>query len=153
MNPPFSDSRAHFDWVAQHDAGPRSVQQDFHQQLLRHFRHHIPEGSRVLECGCGAGDLLAGLRPARGVGIDFSPAMLAKARSRHGAQPALQFVEDDVLTRRFDERFDHIVLDYLTGYLSDIQTVLQNLQSAAGPRTRLHITTLNSLWRLPLRTA
>jgi SAM-dependent methyltransferase len=153
MNPPFPDSREHFDWVAQHDAGPRSVQRDFHHQLLRHFRHHIPEGSQVLECGCGAGDLLAGLRPQRGVGIDFSPAMLEKARTRHGTQPGLEFAADDVQARHFDGKFDHIILDYLTGYLSDIQTVLQNLQAAAHPRTRLHITTLNSLWRLPLKAA
>lgn len=153
MTPTFPSAREHFDWVARHDAGSRSVQRDFHQQLLRHFQHHIQDGSQVLECGCGAGDLLAALRPQRGVGLDFSPAMLEKARARHGAQAGLEFVEDDVQTHRFDEKFDHIILDYLTGYLTDIQTVLQNLQAASHERTRLHITTLNSLWRLPLKMA
>ena len=35
----------------------------------------------MLEVGCGLGDLLAAVKPARGVGVDFSPAMIALARS------------------------------------------------------------------------
>lgn len=147
------NAREHFDWVADHDAGPRAAQAGFHAQLLAHFRHHIPEGERVLECGCGAGDLLAGLRPVRGLGVDFSPRMLAKARARHDGQAGLEFRELDVQEAVFGEQFDHIVLDYLTGYLDDIQATLQNLQSAAHSRTRLHITTLNTLWLFPLRLA
>ena len=145
--------REHFDWVADHDAGPRAAQADFHAQLLRHYRHHIPAGSRVLECGFGAGDLLAGLEPGHGLGVDFSPAMLAKARARHGKDAALEFRELDVQTTPIGGQYDHIVLDYLSGYLTDIQETLQNLQSAAHARTRLHLTTLNTLWLLPLRLA
>ncbi|HEY4300813.1 MAG TPA: glycosyltransferase [Candidatus Didemnitutus sp.] len=151
--PPPSDSREHFDWVAENDTGPRRAQRGFHAQLLRQYRHHIPEGSRVLECGCGAGDLLAGLRPSRGLGIDFSPHMVAKARARHGAKAGLEFREQDAMQEPGTEKFDHIVLDYLTGYLGDIQATLQNLHAAAHERTRLHITTLNTLWLLPLKTA
>ena len=143
----------HFDWVAGHDTRARAAQADFHAQLLRQYRHHIPAGSAVLECGCGAGDLLAGLQPARGLGVDFSPAMLAKARARHGAQPGLEFRAADVQAAPMTEPFDHIVLDYLTGYLTDIQATLQHLHASAHERTRLHLTTLNTLWLHPLRLA
>ena len=148
-----TDSRDHFNWVADNDARARAAQADFHAQILRHFRHHIPEGSRVLECGCGVGDLLAGLRPAQGLGVDFSATMLAKARARHGSQSGLKFQAVDVQAAPIEEKFDHIVLDYLTGYLSDIQTTLRNLHSSAHSRTRLHITTLNTLWLHPLSLA
>ncbi len=148
-----TDSRAHFDWVAANDTRARAAQVDFHAQLLRHFRHHIPEGSRVLECGCGVGDLLAGLRPVQGVGVDFSAEMLMKARARYGARSGLEFRQLDVQVETISEKFDHIVLDYLTGYLSDIQTTLQKLQAASHARTRLHITTLNTLWLHPLELA
>ena len=148
MNP-----REHFDWVAGRDARSRSVQRDFHAQLLAHFRHHIPAGASVLECGCGAGDLLAGLQPARGVGVDFSPQMLAKARARHTAQAGLEFREQDVQAGPVEGGFDHIVLDYLTGYLTDIQSALKHLHASAHARTRLHLTTLNTLWLWPLRLA
>ncbi|MDD3180241.1 MAG: glycosyltransferase [Opitutaceae bacterium] len=148
-----SGFREHFNWVADNDAGPRRVQRDFHGQLLRQYRQRIPEGGRVLEVGCGGGDLLAALRPVRGVGIDFSPRMIAKARATHGKQAGLEFRELDIEEGGPGEQFDHIVLDYLTGYLTDIQRVLQHLQSAAHSRTRLHLTSLNTLWLFPLRLA
>ncbi len=147
------DLRAHFDWVAAHNTRTRHAQRDFHAQLLALYRHHIPEGANVLEVGCGQGDLLAGLRPGRGLGLDFSPRMLADARSRHGAAPGLEFCEGDAENLTLDGTFDHIVLDYLTGYVGDIQSLLHSLQAAAHTRTRLHLTTLNTLWRWPLRWA
>lgn len=145
--------REHFDWVAAHNARARKAQRGFHTQLVRFFRHHIPEGGRVLEWGCGAGDLLAGLKPSRGLGLDFSPAMIARAKQEHGAGAALEFREGDVLTSRVEEKFDHIILDYLTGYLPDIQQALQQLHASAHPRTRLHLTSLNTLWSFPLKAA
>lgn len=150
---PLTDLRAHFDWVADHDAAARRMQRGFHAQLRAHFQHQIPAGESVLELGCGAGDLLAALRPARGLGLDFSPRMIAKARARHGAQAGLEFRVADVADTRFDETFDHLVLDYLTGYLPDIQQVLEQLHRAAHARTRLHLTSLNTLWRGPLQWA
>ncbi len=153
-HPPVGDLRAHFDWVAANDANARRLQHAFHAQLRAHFRHQIPAGESVLELGCGAGDLLASLAPSRGLGCDFSEAMVAKARARHGAQPGLGFRVADAATADFGgETFDHIVLDYLTGYLDDIQLVLERLHAAAHARTRLHLTTLNTLWLGPLRAA
>src|SRR4051794_17417344 len=49
----------------------------------------IPPGHRVLEIGSARGDLLATLRPSRGVGVDVSEAMVAVARDRY---PELEFV-------------------------------------------------------------
>ncbi len=145
--------RDHFDWVAEHDSVPRRFQRGFHAQLLRFFRHHIPEHARVLEWGCGAGGLLAGLKPARGLGLDFSPRMIARAVERQGADPALEFRVADLERDTIEEPFDHIVLDFLTGYLGDIQAALQRLHAAAHPRTRLHITSVSTPWLFPLRLA
>ena len=67
-------------------------QRFYHTLLKRYFAFLIPPGSRVLEIGCGLGDLLASLEPSRGVGVDFSPETLAIARTRH---PGLEFQEGD----------------------------------------------------------
>lgn len=107
----------------------------------------------MLEVGCGAGDLLAALEPSRGLGIDFSPAMIAKARIRHASVSGLEFREAGAEAFPEDEVFDHIVLDYLTGYLDDIQAVLERLQRCAHSRTRLHVTSLNTVWKPVLRLA
>lgn len=52
----------------------------YHRSLERYFSFIIPPGSRVLEIGCGTGELLAAMRPAYGVGIDFSERMIEIAR-------------------------------------------------------------------------
>ena len=65
----------------------------YYQQLLRkQYAFWVPPGLRVLEVGCSLGDLLAAVKPARGVGVDFSPEMIALARKRH---PELEFKVGD----------------------------------------------------------
>src|SRR5467141_3806420 len=65
----------------------------FHDEDLLYLKFLIPEGARVLELGCGTGDLLADLAPSYGVGVDFSAGMIAQARSAH---PHLTFVLGDI---------------------------------------------------------
>src|SRR5260370_28225933 len=65
----------------------------FHQEDLRYLKFLIPERARVLELGCGTGDLLAALKPSFGVGVDFSPGMIAQASKAH---PGLTFLVSDI---------------------------------------------------------
>jgi len=143
----------HFDGIASNDARARRRQRGFHARLLRHFRHHIPEGRSVLEWGCGVGGLLRGLKPARGLGIDVSPAMIARARAATEPGAAVEFVEGDILGNEVAEGFDHIVMDYLLGYVPDIQAALDKAKRSAHARTRLHITSLNTVWKPALALA
>ena len=55
----------------------------YHRRLQRVYRHIVPKNSRVLEIGCGQGDLLAAVGPAYGVGIDFSEKAVERAREKH----------------------------------------------------------------------
>src|SRR2546428_5483809 len=57
----------------------------YYQRLLRNFFSFlVPPSLRVLELGCGAGDLLAGVNPTRGLGVDFSVPLIEEAKRRHG---------------------------------------------------------------------
>ena len=60
---------------------------------LKFMRFLVPPGKRILELGCSHGDLLAALEPSYGVGVDFAPRTLDRARQRH---PNLTFVQGDV---------------------------------------------------------
>jgi SAM-dependent methyltransferase len=145
------DLREHFDWVADHCAITRRRQRAFHAQLAAAHRAAIPVGSRVLEVGCGLGELLAELRPAQGLGIDLSARMIERARAAHGARAELSFRHEAAESFVAEASYDHIVLNYLTGYLEDIQAVLVRLQEAAHARTRLHLTSLNTPWGFLVR--
>ena len=55
----------------------------FYEEDVKYMRFLIPENSSVLEIGCGTGQLLAALKPSRGVGVDLSLAMVEQARKNH----------------------------------------------------------------------
>src|SRR5579862_5097489 len=96
----------------------------YQRRLADIYRLLIPPGMRVLELGSGQGDLLASLRPSRGVGVDLSPAMIARARLRH---PALEFIEVDAHQFSPREPFDFVLLSDLVNELWDVQQVLERI--------------------------
>jgi SAM-dependent methyltransferase len=118
--------------------------------VSRYFSFLIPPGARVLEIGCGLGDLLAAVKPAYGVGIDFSPAMIELARMRH---PALTFHVADALTFETNEPFDYVILSDLVNDLPDVQAVLERVRLVSQPGTRVVINFFNNVWRPVLALA
>jgi len=125
----------------------------FRKQQLHWHRSHILQHEKVLEFGSGRGFLLAGLNPGQGLGIDLSSGMVDLAQLTYTQSKTLQFQVGDIQSTIITEKYDHIICNHLTEYLTDIQIALQNLHSAAHPRTRLHITTVNSIWDFPIRLA
>lgn len=123
---------------------PQESTRHYHRLLHRCFSFLVPTGQRVLEVGCGMGDLLAAVQPARGVGVDFSPAMIELARKRH---PELEFQVADAAEFSAPEPFDYILLSDLVNDLPDVQAVLEKLHGLAHPRTRLVVNFFNNLWR------
>ena len=129
---------------------PREAKR-FYQRLLRkHYTFLVPPGQRVLEVGCSLGDLLAAVKPARGVGVDFSPKMIELARQR---QPQLEFQTADAAEFSSPEQFDYILLSDLVNDLPDVQAVFERLRAMAHPRTRLVLNFFNNLWRPALALA
>jgi SAM-dependent methyltransferase len=114
----------------------------------------IPEGARVLELGCGTGNLLAALKPSFGVGIDFSEGMIAQARQ---AYPDLTFmvgdIEDAAFVRSLPGPFDVIVVIDTLGALDDCQATLENLLPLCKRETRLVIGHFSHLWYPALKCA
>src|SRR5258708_2098109 len=57
----------------------------------RYMRFLVSTGPRVLDLGCGTGDLLAALEPSLGVGVDLSPALIDRAQSKQPHHSRLRF--------------------------------------------------------------
>ena len=70
---------AYFDPMADNWESYRERNAYYHRTLRALFRTYVPPGLSVLELGCATGDLLAAVRPGRGVGIDLSRRMVEKA--------------------------------------------------------------------------
>ena len=125
----------------------------YHRSIERIYRFFVPEEQRVLEVGCGTGDLLAALKPVRGVGVDLSGVALSRAREKHGGEPELAFVQDDACSFTWDKKFDCVVLADTIGFLPDVQAVLEHLHAVMTPRSRLVLNSYSFVWEPVIRLA
>jgi SAM-dependent methyltransferase len=126
----------------------------YHEDDRNFMRFLIPRGKRVLELGCGRGDLLARLEPSHGVGVDFSPGTIARARALY---PGLNFIlgdaEDPATLASIEGPFDYIVLADTIGLLEDIDGTLRLIHQLCSPSTRIIIAYYSHLWEPVLKTA
>jgi SAM-dependent methyltransferase len=120
----------------------------YHKTLQKHFSFIIPEGSKVLELGCGTGDLLNSVKPSVGVGVDFSEKMVSIAKEKY---PGLEFHVADAVDYKSDVKFDYVILSDLLSSLWDIQLVLHNLKNLVNSRTKIIISAYNYLWEPSLK--
>jgi hypothetical protein len=122
----------------------------YHRRLTEIYQSLVSPQHSVLELGCARGDLLAALKSASGVGVDFSEEMIRAARRRH---PNLRFVHADAHELNLGEKFDVIILSDLVNDLWDVQTVLKNLCQLTTPRSRIIINAYSRLWEPILKVA
>jgi SAM-dependent methyltransferase len=142
---------AHWDAVARRWRHRSGLAGAYHRRLERVYRFLVPPGSKVLEIGCGTGDLLAALQPAVGVGIDLSGEMVRLAAERH---PGLRFLQVDAHeVEDLGETFDFIVLSDLINDAWDVQRLLQRVAALSHRRTRVILNVYSRLWELPLALA
>jgi SAM-dependent methyltransferase len=114
----------------------------------------VPPGKRILELGCGRGELLAALQPSCGVGVDFSARTIARARELH---PDLHFVlgdaEDPATLAAVEGPFDYIVIADTIGMFEDIDGTLRQVHHLCTPSTRIIISYYSHLWEPILKLA
>jgi SAM-dependent methyltransferase len=141
----------HWDEIAGSSPDPGAFAAAYYARLAEIYRFLVPPGLRVLELGCAGGDLLAALEPAYGVGVDFSPAMVRRASSRHRALHFLEADAHDLSALRGP--FDVVVLADLLNDVFDVQEVLQEVRRVSHPGTRVVLNIFSHLWEAPLRFA
>ena len=108
----------------------KELARHYHELLHRFYRFLVPPKMRVLELGCSSGELIAAVAPERGVGADFSPAIIKQARERY---PQFQFHIADAMEFSAAEKFDYILLSDLVNDLPDVQALLSRLHDCAEP--------------------
>ncbi|MHC1783317.1 MAG: glycosyltransferase [Anaerolineaceae bacterium] len=142
--------KEHCDANAQKMDGWKGLGGYYHDRLRQVYSFLVTPGQKVLEMGCGRGDLLASLAPSYGVGIDFSSGMISRAKARH---PDLNFFEADVHEFHVKEKFDVIILSDLVNDLWDVQAVFDQVRLMSTDRTKIILNTYSHLWEAPLAVA
>jgi ubiquinone/menaquinone biosynthesis C-methylase UbiE len=132
----------------------RKINAAYHEDDERFMQFLIPPGKRVLELGCGTGDLLAALQPSYGAGIDFGTRTIARAKERY---PNLDFIlgdaEDPATLASLKGPFDYIVIADTIGMFEDIDGTLRLVHHLCEPSTRIVIAYYSHLWEPILKTA
>jgi SAM-dependent methyltransferase len=157
--PPFDEAgqiyqktrMAHWDAVARKRDNWRGLGFWYHRRLAQIYRFLVSPSQRVLEIGCGVGDLLSAIQPSQGVGIDFSAEMVRRARQQHPEFEFHQLDAHDLSTVRGP--FDIIILSDTVNDLWDVQRSFEQIRPLCHARTRLIINFYSYLWQLPLTLA
>lgn len=144
------NSRSDF-WEQIYNKSFFTIGKYYHQWISRVYKFIIPEGLKVLEIGCGQGDLLATLKPSLGVGVDFAPTAIKIARNKY---PYLHFYDVDASEISLQEKeFDFIILSDIVNDIWDVQAVFEVVHRYTHPGTRIVINYYNHLWEMPLKAA
>lgn len=141
------ERREHWDKVFAKKNRTHRLASYYHQLLQRCYLFHIPAGMRILELGCGNGALLAALRPAFAVGVDFSGKAISAGKESHAD---LMFIQADAHFLPFETTFDVIILSDLINDLWDVQKVFDALLTYSHNRTRVIVNFHSRLWQVPL---
>lgn len=148
---PKSESVADFyDKTSRHRDKFHKLNRYYNDDIIKYYRFLIPQGSSVLEIGCGTGHLLAALKPKKGVGIDISPGMIKKAK-RHYSQLKFQVMDGEKL--KLDGKFDYVIISGLIGDLNDVEYFFRGLKKNIHPGSRIIVDNYNYLWHYILRAA
>jgi SAM-dependent methyltransferase len=143
-------SAAHLKLVTEfYQAEPKaSVFASSYRDLLAHrYNVLVPEDARVLEVGCGAGELLHRIHASSKIGVDLSPEQVARARARYPLLDVrLANGEQGPLPEGL---FDVIVISDTLNYAADVEVMLRRLHGCSHRGTRLIINVYNTLWRPP----
>src|SRR3954470_17191768 len=135
------------EWLPDWDGQAYAANTAHHRRYDARFLESLPlqPTDRVLDIGCGAGDLtatVAGLVPdGHVVGLEPQPSLLAEARSR--AHPNQSFVESPAqhlagaVDRPFDVVFSQSVLHWVQW--ADHPTILQQCRDVLRPGGALRI--------------
>lgn len=139
-----------FDLIAPQRDYWRKKNRYYYSELDRLMRFLIPEDKKVLEIGCGTGDLLNAVKPKEGYGIDFSSGMISVAQGKY---PHLTFKVDDAEDILLNKKFDYIVMSDLLGELNDVWLAFRELRKVTNKNSRIVITYYNFLWEPVIRLA
>lgn len=137
--------RRHFDAVAPLYPGLKRKNPLYHESLRRWVLSRVAPGQRVLDVGCGHGEVLAALRPSEGVGVDLSGAMVARAREER-RDPTLRFVEGAIEEFEDPRPFDAAICVNTLEYTHDVGAVLDAIHRSLRDNGRLLVSTANPLW-------
>ncbi|MHC5002075.1 MAG: class I SAM-dependent methyltransferase [Planctomycetota bacterium] len=145
-------TRAHWDGLAEAYDDAKARNSAYYDALKRLIDRAVPAAARarMLDLGCGTGQILAHLRPGTGLGLDASPAMIDRASKAFPGRGELTFEVADAAAIAGPGGFDAVVSADLLEHVPDWRGVVRAAVAACRPGGRIVLTTPNPAWATPL---
>jgi len=139
----------HFDKIARDYDDYKEKNWYYYDNLKKLFINLIPPQKRVLDVGCGTGDILANLEPSYGLGIDISQEMIKIAQLKHKNKPNIKFLFGTIekfIDSGFSQKFEYIYMADVIEHLKDVSSALKSVSRVADSNTEVIISMANPLW-------
>lgn len=134
----------HFERTARNYNEWKEKNSYYYDHLKSFFKMNIQTEHRVIEYGCGTGDILASFDAKEKVGLDIAQAMIEKAKTRH---PDISFNIHDCETLYSEHnKFDIAVLADIIDHITDILKLFASVNNSLKPGGKMLISTANPLW-------
>src|SRR5688572_9394803 len=117
---------AHWDKIAIKRDDWQGMGRWYHQRLTEIYKFLVSPNQRILEIGCGTGDLISQLSPSQGVGVDFSAETIKRAKIQN---PNIEYHQLDAHDlSSLEGEFDVIIFSDTINDLWDVQYALEQIK-------------------------
>jgi len=149
MNSPV---KTHFDHIANKYDAYKTRNNYYYSHLKKLLAHFIPQDKKILEIGCGTGDLLEFLQPKHGIGIDISSEMIKIAKTKH-PQKSFTYISTPIEKFKTKKTFDYIYMSDVIEHLTDTRSSFQIIGRLMSKNTIFINTMVNPIWETILMPA
>jgi len=115
----------------------------YYKNIINIIKEYVPSGKRVLEIGCGTGDILASVKPKYGIGTDLSSEMIRISKSKYTFNENLRFYLPDEVT---EQVYDFVLLIDLIEHLENREDFFRNIHNYCDKNTNIILLMANPNW-------
>ncbi|TVX96517.1 methyltransferase domain-containing protein [Cohnella terricola] len=122
-------------WQAETYDEAMSFVSEYGEDIVKEWLKPV-KGERIIDFGCGTGDLAARISGmgAEVVGVDISPEMVERARSKF---PNITFMCADGMGWRSEQSYDAVFSNAALHWMKEPETAIQSMTSGLVPGGRL----------------
>lgn len=115
-----AEVKNHFNKIAPKYDAYKSNNKFYYKNLKDIVCNLVPRNSKVMEVGCGTGDILVSTKPKYGYGVDISPEMIRIAKAKHANKNKIHFS-----TVYPNEKFEYIFMSDVVEHLAMPQSTFR----------------------------
>lgn len=138
-----AEVKSHFETIAEKYDFYKNKSRFYYRSIKNYLKEAVPPNKRILDFGCGTGEILAHLNPQIGVGYDISSKMLKIAKKKFANNKNLRFVTS---LNQISGTFDYIMMIDVVEHLARPQKAFESLKKFCGKETLLIVSFVNSSW-------